>query len=365
MHKHDCNIVSVGKRRDGGTRYWCLSHKGDATAKYGVPAEFCRYAHIESPSEEETLLLNIDMYKGGVALWGAVPPVYDTTKLPIDRGIHVHARVNVGGDKVIDKTYRRVKIINENIQQSALIADELDAIYYMTSTVLGRSMIEVICTKCGYSHLDKDWFSVNPHQRHLCSGCGSKFSDKQLGIGNPLVAIRDLIEGKKPRAEVPAKRTLKIEQRDYPLGIQIWGSNPAIVWTGGKSEEEGIHIHAFKDTYDFYAIDNTYDVVEIDGIKLDAATVRTLMAQNSLPHINGRVKCEICPHCGQFHFDQDEHAYRAHDIHHCEWCDRDFKSTGRFRKNISNPLIAVIPKLSKFAILPLQQHDLGLLPETI
>jgi hypothetical protein len=27
-------------------------------------------------------------------------------------------------------------------------------------------------------------------------------------------------------------------------GIQIWGSNPAILWTGSQIEEEGIHIHA-------------------------------------------------------------------------------------------------------------------------
>src|SRR6267378_3294771 len=30
-----CKIVVVGKRRDGGTRYWCLKHRADATAKYG------------------------------------------------------------------------------------------------------------------------------------------------------------------------------------------------------------------------------------------------------------------------------------------------------------------------------------------
>jgi len=28
-----CEVVAVGKRRDGGTRYWCLRHKADATAK--------------------------------------------------------------------------------------------------------------------------------------------------------------------------------------------------------------------------------------------------------------------------------------------------------------------------------------------
>src|SRR5579862_6148402 len=78
-----CDIVAVGKRRDGGTRYWCLLHKADATAKYGKPGKMCRAAHIPPIRPDEVLSLNVDAYKGGVALWGAVPAVYDTTRLPM------------------------------------------------------------------------------------------------------------------------------------------------------------------------------------------------------------------------------------------------------------------------------------------
>src|SRR5262245_12607035 len=83
-----CRIVAVGKRRDGGTRFWCLEHRADATAKYGVRAEACRYAHFPTLTESEQLVLDIDEHPGGVALWGAVPPIYDTSEMPIDRGIH-------------------------------------------------------------------------------------------------------------------------------------------------------------------------------------------------------------------------------------------------------------------------------------
>ena len=103
-----CEIVPVGKRRDGGTRYWCLMHKADATAKYGKPAAKCRYADVPLITEDETLVLDIGAYAGGVACWGAVPPVYDTTSLPLDRGIHVHARDKAAGKKQVDRTYRRV-----------------------------------------------------------------------------------------------------------------------------------------------------------------------------------------------------------------------------------------------------------------
>ena len=32
-----CEIVSVGKRRDGGTRYWCLTHRANATGSTTMP----------------------------------------------------------------------------------------------------------------------------------------------------------------------------------------------------------------------------------------------------------------------------------------------------------------------------------------
>src|ERR1700722_2976869 len=77
----ECDIKPVGKRRDGGTRYWCLAHKADATAKYGRRAKVCRAAHLPPILPEEILELDLDQ-----------SPVYDTTRLPLDFGIHVHAR---------------------------------------------------------------------------------------------------------------------------------------------------------------------------------------------------------------------------------------------------------------------------------
>jgi hypothetical protein len=68
-----CNVVAVGKRRDGGTRYWCIQHKADATAKYGKPAKVCRAAHIPPIDPKEMFSLNIDKYKGGIALLGGRP----------------------------------------------------------------------------------------------------------------------------------------------------------------------------------------------------------------------------------------------------------------------------------------------------
>lgn len=362
---NECRIVSVGKRRDGGTKYWCLEHRADATAKYGKPANQCRYSHVAPLTDDDIVRIEISEFNGGIALWGAIPAVYDTTTWPMERGIHVHARKVANGEKQIDNTYKRV-VLERGDGKELIEVNELDAIYYMVSSVFRQEMTVVICTRCGYSHLDKDWFSVHSHIRHLCSGCGYNFKDTKLGIGNPVIAVRDIFEQGKKRSLVPAARKLDIRQSDFPGGIQLYGSNPAIVWTSNKSEEEGIHVHAYMrlDKHE-YAIDNTYDDVTIDGIRLNADQLRTLMAQNALPHINGRVQSLICPFCEQYHFDIGSHAYTPHDKHLCEWCGREFSAKGRLRQTIGNPMVSILEKLSKSAARQVQKHDMGLLPETI
>ena len=126
-------------------------------------------------------------------------------------------------------------------------------------------MKNVTCSYCGYPHLDRDWFSVHPHRRHLCAGCGRHFTDTQVTVGNPILGLR-LACGVKTHESKLANRTLEIQQADYPGGIQIWGSNPAFLWTSDHAEEEGIHVHAFRHSGDQPELDETYGEVIIDGI---------------------------------------------------------------------------------------------------
>ena len=142
-----------------------------------------RAHHARRPSD--TLTIDVDAYKGGVGIWGAVPPVFDTTTLPIDRGIHVH-REEAGGTKVIDNAYRRVRLLFGELD---IEVNELDAIYYMVSKVFGKSPNEVLCKHCGKSHLDKDWFSVHPHKNHLSAACGKNFTDDKVAVGNPAARV--------------------------------------------------------------------------------------------------------------------------------------------------------------------------------
>lgn len=361
-----CNIIGVGKRRDGGTRYWCIEHKADATAKYGKPAKECRYAQVPIITQDEFLKLSVDDYKGGVAIWGAVPPIYDTTRQPIDRGIHVHARRKATDKKAIDKTYRAVCLTSRHkmIPQEGVVVHELDAIYYMVTLMFGYAVKYVECTFCNYPHLDKDWFSVHPHRRHLCAGCGGYFRDTDTAIGNPISKIQEIFGGK-AHPTTPATKTLNIRQDEYPGGIQVWGSNPAILWTSTKKEEEGIHVHAFATLGDKPKFDDTFSSVTIDGICLDSTMVQVYMSQNALPHIAGRLIDVRCPGCKEPHFDIGELAFTPHENYVCHKCGLEFRSKGRRRKTIGNPIVGILKHLSQNAPRIPQNHESNLLPETL
>ncbi len=360
-----CDIIDIEKRRDGGTRYWCRAHRADATAKGGIRASKCRAADAIPIRPDEVLTLDLDKYLGGVALWGAVPAVYDTTRQKMDRGIHVHARLLPNSPKEMDFTYRAVKLIGKGLPDAGAVVSEIDAIYYMVSTVFGFPMIFVECTHCGWPHLDKDWFSVHPHRRHLCNGCGELFRDSVTGIGNPIIGIRDACCAKNHEV-IPAPKTLDIKQSDYPGGIQIWGSNPAFLWTGDKPEEEGIHVHAFKgEGEEEPTRDDTFREVTIDGITLDPALVRVLMAQNVMPSLKGRVRSMDCPSCGHPGHDTGEAAYVPAATHTCSECGGQFPTPGRTRNVVANPLPATLVELARMAPRSPQRHRLDLLPETL
>ena len=291
----ECRIDLVGSRRSGGDRYWCLEHRADATAKYGRQASQCRRAHLRPVEPEEIYVLDVSSYEGGVGLWGAAAPVYDTTQFPLQTGVHVHARSSIGGHKAVDDTFRQVTLTYGSTSGEFGVISELDAIYNMVAGVFGLRTKQVNCGWCGYAHLDKDWFSVHPHQTHLCAGCGKTFRDTERGIGNPIASLNSTLrEPKRGKKQGHPGKTFN--QSDYPGGIQLWGSNPAILWTNPKAEEEGIHLHAF-DENDDIVIDDTFSKLNIDGLDLDPDMVRIFMAQSALPHIMGRLVELLCPHC--------------------------------------------------------------------
>jgi hypothetical protein len=355
-----CDIRPVGKNRSGTRRYWCIAHRADASTKTGHPAAQCRYAHVEQVETSEVRRLVLSDYPGGVAIWGAVPPVYDTTTLPMERGIHVHARNSSNSEKVIDDSFRKVQLeFDQGGRHYSISIEELDALYFLVSSIFRFEVEQVKCTHCGDSHLDKDWFSVHPHRTHLCAACGRFFVHESITIGNPLARLRKLLPiPSKPKY---SKEKLKISQNDFAGGIRIWGTNDAIIWTGPRNEERGVHLHAYGPNGE-RILDETYGSLEVDGIHLDGTLVNILTAQSAMPTISGSVRSGACTKCDAPLYSEETNAYTPSTKHQCRSCGLENIFLDAF---IANPILTLLDELSKKSVRPRQFHDLGLITENL
>jgi transposase-like protein len=280
-------------------------------------------------------------------LWGAVPAVYDTTQLPIETGIHVHARKASEGSKEIDATFDAVTITyaRDLIEKAKATITGDVAVNYYISRFLNRPIEHLFCTHCGEIHLDAGYFAVKPHRQHLCHACGRHFRVETRAVSNPIALVREKCGlPKEPPSPVRPNRPLQISQADYPGGLQIWASNPALVWTSAKAEEEGIHVHGFAADGQI-AFDETFSSVTIDDIELDEQHVKYFMAQSALDYLRNKITSLTCPKCNNLHLDQGDRAFEPHAEHECESCGEFFGTPGRRRLVVSNPFVATREKL--------------------
>jgi hypothetical protein len=342
-----CSIEPVGKQRNGKPRFWCSTHQASATGRYGTRLEACEGAYRDV-AERKIVELNPDDYPGGIALWGAVAPVYDTTGLPTEPGIHVHARSDaMDNEKRIDDTFDAVRIrYGRDLLQEhqAVITSEVAVSYYL-SRFLKRDMKFLRCPKCSELHLDSGYFAVKAHRRHLCHGCGRYFSDETKAVSNPIAALH--AAGVVPMGllkPIRPDRSLDVRQADYPGGLQVWASNPALIWSADRPEEEGLHVHAY--SAGECVVDDTFGRVRIDGVELDEKQVQYLMAQQALPHLANKIVSLHCPECHEPHFDLGDCAVFPHIEHDCANCGVSFSSPGQRRMVVSNPFVETRLKLS-------------------
>lgn len=343
-----CDIRPAGKRRDGKPRFWCHAHQSSATGKYGIKLENCEGSY-RSLDSRNVMSLDPRKFAGGVALWGAVRPAYDSTAIPEKEGIHVHAREYVGSDKNIDDTYDAVELeIKADLFQikTAYVTRETAVSAYIARCI-GNPLVSLFCTYCGEPHLDSEWFAVKPHKRHLCHACGEVFIANRKGVSNPLERLRlafDDSEGK--RSIVRAETSLDAKQSDFPGGIKMWASNPALLWTAPAPEHEGIHFHGYASDSETRIEDETFSSVTLDGIEVDEEQLRYFMAQNALAHLHGRIVCLICK-CGEAYFDRGLPAFMPHSKHVCGNCGSKLISPTSKKKVVSNPFLLTIEALSK------------------
>ena len=344
-----CDIKQAGKSRNGKPRWWCMKHGAPATGRYGVRLEECESAHLDI---DQLNCLNLDpsLYRGGIGIWGAVPPVFDTTGQTSMPGIHVHARKEEGGPKVIDDNFSVVamKAQTDLFSSRPVTITHEAAVAQYVANFLGHQVKYLFCVRCGALHLDAGYFATKPHKRHLCHSCGNYFTDSERGISNPIAYFRTLsVDFSRDLRVQSANRAISFSQNAYPGGIQIWASNPALVWTADRQEEEGIHLHAFDGCNEMPVIDNTFSSVCIDGIDLDYRQIAQLMAQKALPHLANKIVSLQCPQCQLPHFDEGMHGVTPHKEHQCKGCGRQFNNPGRRKLTVSNPAIAALELLER------------------
>ena len=345
-----CQIEQVGRARNGQPRWWCKLHGGDAGGRYGTRLVACEAVGADA---ELVGCLDLDAreYLGGVGVWAALEPVFNTTGQPIEAGIHIHARQKPGSvEKEIDDTFAAVRITcrPDLFGERPILIRRDAAINYYFSRFLDRRVKHLSCTHCGEIHLDAGEFALRPHRQHLCHACGRHFRDNEEAVSNPLALVREALgDTDFNRLPVRARETLDVSLADFPGGVQIWASNPAILWTAPKAEEEGIHVHLFRSPHGAPEPDETYNEVRLNGELLDEAMVRHLMAQKAFPKLAGKVEAFSCPKCREPHFDQGEKGFVAHSEHECEHCGHVFRPSGRHRLSVSNPLVSVFERLSR------------------
>jgi hypothetical protein len=196
------------------------------------------------PSPEETLTLDPKEFPGGVGLWGALPAVYDTTAFSEpEEGIHVHARLEAGKRKLIDRSFAVVRVIVPALlrEDSEIVITAEAARAYVATSVFGFHPKALRCSHCNSLHLDAGKYAVMLHRKHLCGACGREFFDFEPSISNPLAEVRSLF-----RDDIDSRPLLKVDrpfeklQSQFIGGMRLWGSNKAVLWTSAKSEEEGI-----------------------------------------------------------------------------------------------------------------------------
>lgn len=239
-------------------------------------------------------------YPGGIALWGALPPVYDTTQMSVERGVHVHARKVPGKRrKEIDSSYSVVTVVSGG--KMVRISEDA-AVAYVGAAILGLPLKYIVCPGCEAPHLDLGNYALDPHRKHLCLCCQQLFEDADRAIGNPIILAKYLLDDSPiERPMKKAKRRLEIDQRSplYSGGVRLWGTHPAILWTAIREEDEGIHVHAYHAGEESAFVDETYGAVSIDGIELDPRAIRSFMVQQQAPMVYEKLARVVCMKCSR------------------------------------------------------------------
>jgi hypothetical protein len=298
-----CDIVECGKFRNGKPRWWCRTHqvhwgtKADIQQAEQSPENTIKCANATQPMNytREPFVLSPDNYVGGIGVWAALPTAVNTTSEPELKKveIHVHARPEKGGKKLIDRNYPAIVVacaedtpLFANVSIKRVVISPPTAIAYLEALIKNLPLGTLYCNRCNHPHLDLGDFAINPHKKHFCGNCGSDSNwSKEAIVSSPLKELADNLN--KNSKFIQSDRA--IDLRDYgDCQLKIWASTPAILWTSDLPQEEGIHVHIYRDGKK--VVDDTFgQVTNVDGTAMDRGVLLLQMLSKTE---KGEIQCQ-------------------------------------------------------------------------
>ncbi len=287
------------------------------------------------------LLLDPDEYPAGIAIWGGVEPIFMTAHRPSEEaGIHVHARKSPKAEKDIDQSFDEVTF-RDHVARRDIRIDQDAAVGFMISQILGLPLLHVICTNCGNDIFLGRQSAAHPSTSHQCPSCLAVNITAEAVVANPLISLRERYSSKIDPAVVLPRRPLSLQWGQFPGGIDIWGSNQAIIWTAHKPEEEGLHIHWYASDGTMLR-DDTFDTVAIGTTVIDVPAARLWMAQREVYQLRSAIRSINCEECDTPICDHGLQARTASRNHRCTKCARVTVSASPI---IANPMPMIIQSL--------------------
>ena len=277
----------------------------------------------------DILTINPDDYQGGIGVWASFNPAFTNRNRrnvtePIS-GVHVHARKRLGIAKCIDYTFDLVILeLSSYGMGFREVANNMMLSYFIAEN-LGHKIKSLKCPHCGHPHLDEGELNTKPHSHHLCLNCNRDFHDIEESVSNPLMEIRQTMIHRRPEPPVAAvNREVDILKDEYPGGIEMYGTHKALIWTSTVPQESGIHLHCYAEGGKNRLVDDTYGIVDLNGVRLNPTETQLLQAQLISSYLRPFVKTVYCPKCHSPQKDIHDRACTPHVNFTCENCNHSF-----------------------------------------
>jgi hypothetical protein len=284
-----------------------------------------------------SISINLNEYRGGIGVWGAVAPLLRGPYPPEDEpGVHLHARKTPRREKEIDASFSKVTISNGEVTQREVVEDE--AVGFMFAQILQIPVTNLACESCGADLFLGRHAAISPTKKHKCMEC--KFvtkSDRSL-VANPLADLHQHFDLPARKDPIVLDNTLSLTNAEIAAGVEMWASNPAIIWTAERPEEAGIHVHVY-DNDGKIIRDDTFCNIEVDGVFFDIEAARIYMVQREFPNIEKHISNVDCAHCSVPILAVGLDATTPKKSHKCQECERVSKTV---KTIIPNPVVAVL-----------------------